>query len=69
MSFYEKRTFLPLQQKGKDKHFKVGKEHETVGGEETERLRPKFLGVRYTKFHFREKYLWTGRCKVTHLNY
>ena len=62
-------TCFPLQQKGKDKQLEEVKEHETVQGEETARLRPKFLGVKYTKFHFRKKYLWIHRYKVTHQNY
>lgn len=62
-------TFLPLWQKRKDKQLELVKEQETVQGNETKRLRPKFLDVRDSRFYFREKYLWIDKCKVTHLKY
>lgn len=47
-------TFLPLQQKRKDKQLELVQQ-ETVQGDETKRLRPKFLGVRDSRFYFRKK--------------
>lgn len=62
-------TFLPLQQKRKDKQLELVQQ-ETVQGDETKRLRPKFLGVRDSRFYFRKKkYRWIDKRKVTHLKY